>query len=296
MDVGAIAEDEVPSASMYNSALFKMNSFAKGLMATGIHVWTEEEAIVFLQQGQCRYLLGGTNTDNATDANSYVLATLALPASAGQTFVTLTSTLDVVANQFFGIVLDTGFTYWTTVSGAPVGGRVNIAGVLPSNAQQGNFCFAYTTKIVRPLKVPGARLLTYQGLQETPMDVLSRKEYQDLPQKFTPGTPTQFFYSPQLVSGEFNVWPNTANSQWGARITWYRPIMDFTSPANTADFPVEWALCLEWNLALLLAPSYDVPPARWSMLKELAATTLEAAINWDRESEPILFQMDFDER
>lgn len=294
-DIGAIAEDEVPTAGMYESALFKMNSFVKGLMATGIHVWTEEEAILFLQQGQYRYLLGGTTNDNCCDANGYVLAQLNSPANQGATSVVLDSTLGISSGQFFGVVLDAGPVFWTTVNGVPVGNVVTLTAPLPGGASTQNFCFAYTTKIVRPLKVPRVRLLYYQGLTEIPMTVLSRKEYENLPQKKNPGTPTQFFYTPQLVSGEFYVWPNAATSNWAARLTWYRPIMDLVNPANTMDFPQEWALCLEWNLAVLMAPTFDVPPQRFQMLQGMASTTLDVAVSWDREPEPIYFGMDLDQ-
>ena len=49
---GAVAEDETPTAGMFNDALFSMNAMVKGWMATGIHVWTVEEMILFFQQGQ----------------------------------------------------------------------------------------------------------------------------------------------------------------------------------------------------------------------------------------------------
>src|ERR1700674_3280724 len=75
--IGAIAEDETPTAGMYQTAAFAFNAMIKEWMANGIHVWTEEEAILFFQLGQNRYLLGGTGAggtgpDNCCDANSWV--------------------------------------------------------------------------------------------------------------------------------------------------------------------------------------------------------------------------------
>jgi len=294
--LGAIAEDETPTAGMYADAVFALNAMVKEWMAIGIHVWTEEEAILFLQALQPRYLLGGATTDNCADANSYVLAQLALPASAGDTSVTLVSETGMAAGQFFGVVLDSGSTYWTTVNGAPVGNNIiNIAGVIPSSASAQNFAFAYATKIVRPLKVPRARLFYYQGQREVPMTVLSRKEYQDLPQKTNPGTPTQFFYTPQLVSGEFYAWPNPANANFGARLTWYRPIMDVNTPANTVDFPQEWVNACGWNLAKEMGPEYDCPAQRWAIINAEADEKLDLVQNFDRESEPIYFGIDHDQ-
>ena len=295
--IGAIAEDETPTAGMYADAAFALNAMVKEWMATGIHVWTEEEAILFLQQGQPRYLLGGTNNDNCCDANGYVLAQIASPASAGDGTVTLVTAAGISTGNYFGVVLDSGTAFWTTVNGAPVGNVVTLTSPIPTGASASaqNFAFAYATKIVRPLLVPRVRLLYYQGLRETPMTVLSRKEYMDVPQKTNPGISTQFFYTPQLVSGEFYIWPNPQNANNAARLTWYRPIMDINTPANTIDFPQEWINACGWNLAREMGPEYDVPPPRWQIILTEAERKLELAQNYDRESEPIYFGMDYDQ-
>lgn len=309
--IGVIAEDETPTAGMYEDALFAGNALIKEWMALGIHVWTEEEAILFFQAGQQRYLLGGTGTggtgpDNCCDANSWVPMQVALPVSAGVTSVTVTNTVApngvaVSSGDNFGIVLDSGVAFWTTVNGAPSGNVVTLANPIPSgqSASAQNNAFDYTTKIIRPLKVPRARQIYYQGGQTgprlTPMTVLSRKEYMDLPNPLDPGISTQFFYTPQLVSGEFYAWPNPQNANFGARLTWYRPLMDLTTPANTADLPQEWVNGLMWNIAMEMAPEFDCPPPRWQMIKEMAATKLDLIQSYDREPEPIEFGMDFDQ-
>lgn len=297
--LGAIAEDETPTAGMYTDAAFALNAMVKEWMATGIHVWTEEEAILFFQKGQRRYLLGGTTNDNCCDANSYALMQLTSAAVAGDTVLNVDATVGVSNGNYFGVVLDTGFAFWTTVSGAPGATTVTLAAPLPSSASAQNNAFAYATKIVRPLLVPRARQIFYQGGQSgprlTPMSVLSRKEYMDLPQPDDPGISTQFFYTPQLVSGEFYAWPNPQNATFGARLTWYRPIMDVNTPANTIDFPQEWVNACGWNLAKEMAPEYDCPQTRWQIIKSEAAEKLDLVQNYDRESEPIYFGMSYDE-
>lgn len=310
--IGAIAEDETPTAGMYVDALFAANALIKEWMALGIHVWTEEEAILFLQKGQNRYLLGGTGAggsgpDNCCDANSWVQMAVANPVSGGDTTVTVTNTIDpngtvVASGNYFGIVLDSGVAFWTTVNGAPVNNVVTLTNAIPAGqtASPQSSAFAYATKIVRPLKVPRARQIYYQGGSSggprlTPMTVMSRKEYMDLPQPLDPGISTQFFYTPQLVSGEFYAWPNPQNANFGARLTWYRPLMDLTTPANTADVPQEWLNGLMWNLAQEMAPEFDVPPPRWQMIQQMAASKLDLIQSYDREPEPILFGMDYDE-
>lgn len=293
LNAGAIAEGEAASASMYADAVFQLNAMAKAWEATGLHVWKEGEGILFLQPGQARYVLGGSGAAaNTSDADDWIELTLTAPAVAGASSITVNLAL-VSAGMNIGVVLDSGVTFWTTVNGAPASNVITLAAALPGSAASGNFALAYTTAITRPLKVPAARLLTLQGLNETPMTVLSRQEYMDLPQKTAPGTPTQFFYSPQLDTGLLYVWPVAQLSAWAMRFTWYQPIQDFFSPNNTADFPQEWINPLIWNLSKELGPSYDVPDAKWAKIKELADTYAVMAVSYDRESEPVRFGLDY---
>lgn len=296
--VGAISEDEAPTAGMYNDAIFSGNALIKEWMAKGIHVWTEEEAILFLQQGQYRYLLGGDTNDNCTDANGWFLMELTQPLSPGDSTVHVNFTVGTQVNDYLGIVDDDGTMLWTTVSAVPTASTFTVPTVGITASAQNN-AVSYRTKIVRPLQVPRCRQIYYQGGQsgprETPMSVLSRKEYMDLPQKANEGVTTQFFYSPQLVQGEYYAWPTPQNANFGARLTWYRPLMDLSAPAQTADVPQEWLNALMWNLAKEMGPEFDMPPARWQMIQQMAEEKLDLVQSYDRESEPILFGMGYDE-
>lgn len=274
-----------------------MNALVKGWMASGLHVWTEQEGILFPQPGQARYLIGGTTTDNACANTDWGLGVLALAANTGATQVQLVAGTVPTNGQNIGVLLNTGLMFWTTVSGAPVGTVVGLAQALPSAASAGGFAPFYTTRLIRPLRIPKARQLQFQGLNEIPMnEPLSRQGYMDLPNKLTPGSPTQFFYSPQLVSGELYIWPVPSQAVYGIRFTWYRPIYDFTDPSQTADFPQEWILPLTWALAEEMGPEFDVPADRWGMIRTKASEAKEMASCWDRESEDVQFGIDWQRR
>lgn len=293
--LGVINEDEHPTAGQFSDAMFAVNSLIKEWMASGIHVWTEEEAIIFLQPGQARYLIGGDSPDHSSDANDWILAQINTTAQPGSSAIELVTALGVTEGQNIGIVLDAGPTFWTTVVGTPVGPIIILASPLPSQSSAGQSVFAYTTNIIRPLQVPRVRRLLYAGLNENPMQVFSRKEYMNLPNKYNTGIPTAFFYSPQLVQGEFYVWPVPSNSASAARITWYRPLQDFNNPADTADLPQEWINTLTWNLAMEIGLDFSVPATRWAVIVKMAGEKLDMVQGWDRESEPVLFGMGYDE-
>lgn len=293
--VGAIEDSETPTAAMADDAMFACNSMVTEWQAMGIHVWTEEEAILFLQANQNRYLIPGAHTSSASD---WVNGELALNAAAGASSITLEDATGIADNDAIGILLDDGSMQFTTVNGAPVADVVTLDNVLTGAASAQNAVIAYTTVIGRPLLIPKARLYYYggtpQGGNEIPMIVLSRQEYMDLPNKENTGTPTQFFYTPQRDVGELYVWPSPAQAQWGVRFTWYRPIMDFDTLANTADLPREWINAMTWNLAKEIGVEYGIPAARWQIILTQAAEKLEMVQGYDRESQPIQFGQAYD--
>jgi len=304
--IGAIAEDETPTAGMISDAVLAFNGLLKEWATSGIHIWTTQEAILFLQQDQARYLLGtGTSPNPAThccDAFAYSVSQIISSAASGASTITLADTTGFVNGTNIGIVLDSGTTQWTTINGVPSGGVVTLAATLTGNASVNNFAFSYaqSATIQSPLRVPAARRIAWQGLIETPCTRLSRQEYMDYPNKVNPGVPTQFFYVPELLNGvpqgQFYVYLNPQDSQSGMRFTYLRPLQDITTtPGQTGDFPIEWTNTCVWNLAQELGPEYDVPPNRWTMIQQQAANKLEMARGWDREPEDISFGYSFDQ-
>jgi len=298
-NVRAIDISETPSSAMLSVCQTAANAMLKEWEARGIHVWTEEEAILFLQPGQYRYLLGGSSTDHCCDAYSYASTSLAVNAAASATTVTVADVTGITDAQHIGIVLDTSTVFWTTVSGAPVGSVVTLASALPSSAAAANYVWAYTSDITRPLKVPAGRQLAFNGLRETPMTVLSRKDYMNLPQKNQLGSPTQFFYAPKRDDGVMNVWPNPqivgAVYALGMRFTWYRQLQVFVSQTDTADIPQEWASAIEWNLSKELTAKFPVSDRLYNRVLTMAAEKMDIVTSFDRESEPIQFGVSFDD-
>ena len=273
-------------ADMESDFNIALNAMVKRWSAKGIRVWTVREATLFPAVDQIKYALATGGADHATE--TYYASTLSAAEAASQTILSVTSTTNITVADNIGIVLDSGVLFWTTVS-SKTSTTVTVATGITTAAASGNAVFNYTTKMVRPIRVPRARRLQLSSLIETPMRPFSRQEYWDLPNKTTNGTPTCFFYDPQLSSGEFYVWPTPDDSANAVRLTWYRPLQDFTAVTETADIPQEWLSCLVWNLAAELAPGFDMPPPRYAMIKSAAMEKLELVQGWDRESEPIYF-------
>lgn len=295
--VGAIAAGEVLSSGAVSDFADQLNLMVKGWDASGLHIWTEEEATLFLQPNQIQYTVGGSTTDQAA-LTTFTATTLSAAAAQGATSINVVSATGFAANTFVGVVLNSGSIFWTTESGAPSGTAITLATGLTGAAAAGAAVYVYTSQITRPLRIVGARRYTFIGALETPMILMSRIDYRNLPNKTSPGTVTQLFYDPRGGAnnqGQIFVWPAPPDATSAVKFTWWRMIQDFTSPANNPDLPNEWLNALIYNLAYQMAPEYDVPELRFNRLEKLAAGSLDLVMGWDREPESYLFGFNTDQ-
>lgn len=292
--LGKIQSGETVGPQLIQDGSDALNIMVKALNATGLHIWTESEATLFLQPGQYQYTLGSGSTDSCADT-SYTATTLA--ASYGQfaAVITVSSATGFTATYNVGVVLDNGSVFWTTQSGAAMGTSITLAAGLTSAASAGNAVYVYQNNIIRPLRVVSGRRYAFNGGIETQMIMMSRVDYRNQPNKSSTGTITQFFYDPRggaNTQGQFWVWPAPADVSAACKFTWWRPIQDFTTAANIPDLPQEWLDALIWNLAMKWGPEFDITPNRYAMIKEQAISSLDNVSGWDREPESYLFGAD----
>lgn len=293
--IKVISSGETPSAQLVQDFSDQLNTFVKSLDATGLHLWTEAEATLFLQANQVSYSLGGS-TDNATE--TYTATTVATAVVAGASTVVVASVTGIATTYNIGIVLDSGSIFWTTVNGAPVGSTVTLTAVTTGSAAAGNAVYVYQTRIVRPLRVLSARRYNFPSAIETQIILMSRLDYRNQPNKTSTGVVTQSFYDPKggaNATGSLFVWPAPINSADAVKFTWMRPIQDFLTSANSPDLPQEWLDALIWNLAYRMAPENPVPARQYDMVKEQAMLTLQNVMGFDREPESYLFGFSADQ-
>lgn len=300
--ISAIQTGETLEDQEYSDALFSLNGMIAAWQAMGIHVWSEVFGTLFLQPGQIQYQLGTGSPDRACLKSAWLETALTATAIAGASAVSVDAVSGstnggpvnaILAGDHIGIALDAGTLFWTTVAAAPVGTLVSLAAPLPSQASAGATVIDYTADLVRPLKVPTVTRYVFAapGGQpiETPCSIYSRIDYQQVPNKTTPGMVTAVFYDPQLTFGLMNVWPAPSTDSNALNFVAQRPLQDFVTQANSADLPIEWSSCIRYNLAVELAPEYDVTPDRLQMLKTLADEKLDICRSWDREPESVYF-------
>jgi hypothetical protein len=220
---------------------------------------------------------------------------LSADEAAAQTVLSVASTAGIADADNIGVVLDDGAIHWSTVSGAP-GATVTIAAGLADSASEGNPVFAYTSKIVRPLKVVAARRKNIDSGDETPIQTIARLDYLDLPRKAQTGTINQLFYDPQMSTGMFKLWQPPAVVADLVNFTWWRPIMDFNAAADNPDLPQEWVSALMWNLAQEKMIEYPVSDRDATIITQMATRTLDIMKGNDREAESYFFGVDMGPR
>ena len=292
LDVGAIAAGVPLNATQLNDFVFLLNSMIAEWSTRGIKVWTVKEALLFPVSGQRRYKIGGT-TGNAhcCDGDVVVKTTLAADAAAAATALTVTSDDGITDGWQVGIMLESGDFHWSTVSGAPAGDVVTIAGGLASSAVSGAALYAYPADIEKPIRITEARRVAVSDGRRVPfVRMYAHKDFMELPDADSTGAPYAPYYDRQLDAGYLSLIPPPANpTEDLIGFTWHRGIEDFTAAGDNPAMPKEWVNCLQTNLAAKMLPRYP-NPVRKDLILNAAAESLDAMSGMDREEEAVFFQ------
>lgn len=266
-----------------------LNAMVKRWQAIGLHVWTESEAILFPQASQISYGMGTGATDHVTGA--YYQTTTSAAAAAAATTLSVASTANMTAADNIGVLLDDGTIQWSTIS-SKTSTTVTIGAALTDSVASGNYVWNYTSKIVRPLRIVGARRMNIASSIETPIFVDARLDYMALPNKTQTGFINRIFYDPQLTIGYVKLWNPVAVIDTLLKFTYWRPIQDFSVAGDNPDLPQEWIDTLIFQLAVVMAPEYSVPMEKFNQIKTLADQFLDDLKGWDREPESVYFGVD----
>jgi len=290
LKVNALPSNATMSATMLTDMAFGLNAMVKAWQGGGIHIWTIAEGVLFPAVDQVKYGLGTGATDHATE--TYYETAITADEAAGQTVISVDSTANMTVADNIGICLDDGSIQWTTIS-SKTSTTVTVAAALTDSAAEDQPVFNYTTRIVRPLKIKFARRYNISDARDTPIKVISRQEYYDMPKKTDPGPINSLFYDPLNNTGYLYHWNAVDPVEDLIKFTFYRPIEDFDAAADNPDLPQDWISALVWNFALDLSAEYPVSDAIVKRIASRAAYYLDLASSFDREAEDIHVQPDF---
>lgn len=290
--LGISAAETPLEAFEIQDGLIQLNLMLKGWQQQGMHLWTEEEGIIFLDVGKENYLLGPSG-DEATTFDDFVGTTTTAALVTNDVVIPVTSSVGMTAADKVGIRLDDGTRHWTTIVSVDSAIQITITTGVTSAAASGATVFTFTDLIQRPLRISSSRRKTFGQDNEIPIESWARQEYFNQVNKASQGTVVNSYYSPQLTNGRYYVWQTANNANDFVRISFERSIQDIDLSTNTLDIPVEWLETVIYNLAARLSTSYSAPPQKVQQVLILAIQFLEDSLGWDEEVESINVQPDF---
>lgn len=293
LELGVLESGEAPTAEETTDCARRLNMMVKSWMVKGRHLWCVQDAVLFQVVGAQSYLLGDASGDaNWCDPDDYVQTTISADEAAGQTVLSITSSTDIATSDKVGIELDDGTIQWTTASSTGAGTVTIPASGLTSAASEGNVVFAYTSRLVRPLRlVQGTLYRRDINDNDTPVALIGKAEYDQQTSKVQRGKVIKLAYQALLNSGRLWSWPCADLATDTLRFSVERPIQDFDLTADNPDFPIEASKALYLGLAVdvagIFGASDEVP-----RVKALADEALDDWLAFDAENAAVRFQPD----
>lgn len=295
-DCGALGVGEDMAPEDVDYCADKLNMLVKqwqgsGDFAPGLKMWARKRADLFLQVNKSVYELGPSG-DHWAQSADWHSTTLAVAANAAAGTITVSSAVGIQNGLVIGVLLNNGQSHWTTVNSAPVGSVVTLSGVMPTGARAGKTVYFYSANAVRPLQLLSVNARDANN-QEIPLLPMNLEDYEALPAKadsLTTGTPSRYYYESQLSEGLLFLdrFPADATSYPLLHVVYLSPIQDLILSTDTPDYPQQWYRALAAQLAMDIAPGFQLPAT-----KELAALRNDAVMtarNFDPDTTALYFQ------
>ena len=281
-----------PTANEMQDGIDSLNLMIKAWGAQGLHLWSKEEGVLFLDAGKTSYNLG-VGGDKSCDLSDFVSTTLTSANIITDTVLSLSSSVGIEVGDNIGIEADGNIRLWSTVLSVDSLTQVTINDPLTVATSEGASVFVFTDLMVRPNRILSYRRKTFNQDNEIPIINFSRDQYFNQVNKNTQGTVVNCYYSPQLVNGVLYTWQAPSSVNDFVRFTYERPLQDILSGDDTVDFPNEWLEAIIYSLAAKLSDDYMVPPAKADRIEMKAMRLLDDLLGWDEEISSLNIQPDF---
>lgn len=149
----------------------------------------------------------------------------------------------------------------------------------------------------KPMKLIQAwiRNTSYTTPNDIPLQKLAQKDYNELGNKFSTGTPNSIYLDVGRDQSTVKLFVSPdvySQSNLQVHLVTQRQLMDTGSATNNLDFPQEWLYAMGWNLAAEIATDYGVPESRMSYIEAKAMKLLDEVEGFDQEYASIFFNPD----
>ena len=304
-NLGVLAAGGTISSADQTLALRRLNVIAKQAQGTadgapGMKVHTRQRVTLMLAKGQQQYLIGPASTD-ARASTALYRTTIDAAEAIGQTVLSVTATSDtttypgttgtMTASDIIGIEQDDGTIFWTTVSSISAGDTVTVGTGLDVAAGVGNYVWWFTSRAQR-FPVIESAVLRNADYSTTPLEVYDDARQYDLgvSDKYADGTPTCILVEPLRIATRVTLNSQPTDMQQQIILTVLYPAEDYDATTNDIAFPQEAFRWLSWELALEIAPAFEV---QWTPTMELLRKEARASyFNLNPEKSVVYFMQD----
>lgn len=285
-----VDEDFSPTTNQTTNASLLLNAIVKSYNATlGMPLWAMSYGFILPFSTSYNISVG------SHIVSAYATTTLTADSAASDTTLTVDSITGFSDTNQIGVELDDGSIDWTTISGAPSGSTITLTAGVTSAASSGNCIYAYATtaRIKKPLRVLQAYTIvgsTTSSISDVPVRIITTEEFLSFSNKNQEQYPLYLNYEPLIDSGTFRVWPRFSSGERVVLFRYHRMLEDFDAGTDTPDFPVEWNLPLIYELAVALAPTYNMEINKLALLRRERDKWVSEVAQNDYEEGSIIFQ------
>jgi len=283
--LGVAADGETLSGDLFARGKRSINMLLRKWQSQGMHMWTMTEGYLFPTQGVAKF-----DFSTARVVNSYERAQTSAASTSGTNTITVVSDDNISDTDVIGVLLSTGVMQWTTVNGAPAANVVTLTDNLTADVSSGALVFSYAAGSIlqRAERVLGVRR-TDSTNYDIEMQIYSRLDYQQLPNKDEKSVPVVAHIARQVDNPVMYLWPTVSTENIVIPFTYERTIQAADAATNTFDLPEYWFDALHLNLAVKLAPKMGTNPVRLAEIKEQAADSLNLAMTYDNDIADLRF-------
>lgn len=118
------------------------------------------------------------------------------------------------------------------------------------------------------------------GTTDVPIEVISWREYQDIPDKTNAGTPSMIALDAR-ISPTIYAWPVPNDATQDLRYLAICKLKDFDSASDPIDFTTRWLQTLRYGLAVELSPKYGLPLGERQWLEQKFAEEWSKSVRGD---------------
>jgi len=289
--VNLININQTARGADHDYAVDIFQSMIKMWQAEGIQMWNRKQATLFPSYQTSQYSVSNS-ASSAHCANTYVDTTLSAALAAGQSILSVTSTIGMTTADHVGIELDDKSRQWTTIVSVDSSTQITVTAALTAAAAAGNTLVAYTNQIAdRPLRILDMRAYDLNNTTSVTMTNIGYDQYFNLPAKNIDGRPINFYYDKLLDAGVVYLFPRPADVSVLLEFTYHESIQDVDSPTDSMDFPTEWTLPLIYGLATELCVTFG-KFEQLPLIKGMADEYKKLVREFDNDEEPFFLLPD----